>query len=187
METLRIEIAENSSAPAERREVCRDTVSVVAQYHAILKDSRCRLRDVFREAVKMLIAGGVLFAVLLALSLLWGFDTFSAVGLVAVGLVVILCAAYLVFLHGMVRTMMKRSGPSAVTLNGEGVEVQTQSTGTLRICWGNVAAVRIFRHVLSFVSADGTGMVLSVSRDHEEEITAWLRENRPGTQVVADG
>ena len=186
METLRIEIDENGSDQKERKALIRDTMSVSVRYRSLQKDHRCRIPDVFRETRTLMIAGGAVFAVLLALSLLWGFDTFQTVCLALLGIETVLCAVYLAFLYKTAGEMVKRTGTSALILDGECVELRTQETGTFRINWRNVAVIRIFRNAVSFVSADGTGLILSVSRDNEGKIVAWLRENPRGTEIVTD-
>ncbi len=53
-----------------------------------------------------------------------------------------------------------------------------------KLGWENVAAVCAFRESISFLSADHTGIVISVTKRYTAEILEWLRANQSAVEVM---
>mgnify|MGYP007070336305 CR=1 FL=1 len=161
----------------------KETVNAAAQYRYILKDHSYKLKDYFRHYRTLLTVALIVLAANVAEMLLWGAGTAQ---LVASGVLLaasLMCSAYLFSLKKSCRTMMADPRASVLSLDDGGVELKVEDTQTVRIAKSNIAVIRVFSECLCFVPAAGAGVIISVDRKYEEEITRWVRENWPETEM----
>ena len=178
---MRIEITEKGSEA-----FYREAVSVTAQYRYLIKDHQYRLKDCFKSYRRLLILDGAALALMLFFVVRGKADhlVMLALGLLTAALAIGL--AFYFRLESMYRAMLAENRPGALILDEEGVELVRGEGYRVRIGWENVVFVRSFQESLVFFSGGAPGLVITAARRHEDQILSWLRENRPGTEVVRD-
>ncbi len=176
---MRIEIREPGSEA-----FYRETVNAACQYRALLKKPTRRLKDMFQSLRGNIILCGALLILMSALTALDGWDALRSAALVLLAVDVAFSALYLRNLRQMLRTLMNDRRSSVLTLDDEGVELDKEGAQRIRAAWDNVAFARVFRESICFVTKDGGGFVLSVSRRYEKELLAYLRDQRSGLTII---
>ncbi|MBQ2042464.1 MAG: hypothetical protein II485_04690 [Firmicutes bacterium] len=175
---MRIEINEKGSEA-----FYREVVSVASQYRFILKDHRRKIRDYFRHYKGMIVLGTVFLIIVVLMMIFWGVETMEIVAAVLLAIGVAFSAVFLSSLNKAKNAMMSDERPSVVVLDDAGVEL-SKGSQVVRLGWDNIAVVREGAESLSFISADQTGLVISVDKRYADGITAWLYDNKPQVEIV---
>lgn len=176
---MKIEIREKGSEA-----FYRETVNVLSQYRALLKQPGRPLRDNFKLLRNYTAACAVLAAAICAISIAWGADSITISMLMLLLAAAVFCALYLRNLNRLLRDMMNDSHTSLLTLDEQGVELAKEGSKTVRMAWDGVAFVRVFDESVAFLAQDGTGFIIFIDRRYEGEITQWLRANLPGVRLL---
>ena len=162
----------------------RETVNAAAQYRSILKDHNCKLKDYFKQFRTLLIISVAVLAVNVVLMIAWGGDTLQTAASGVLLVAALMCGAYLFSLHKTCRTMMAGRHRSVLTLDESGAELDVADTQTVKIARKNIAVVRVFAESICFVPAAGAGVIISVAKNHGEEVLGFVRENWPETEIA---
>ena len=80
--------------------------------------------------------------------------------------------------------MLADSRTSVLSLDDAGVELNKGGAQIVKLGWDNIAAVCVYRESLSFLSADHTGIVISIAKQYAGVILTWLRTCQPSVEVV---
>ena len=162
----------------------REVVNISAQYRYILKNHHHKLKDYFRQFNVLLVLGAVFFVLLLLMAVFWGVGPWGYAILAALGISTVMSAVYLHLLNKLFRSMMEDPRASVVSFDDGGVELNKGGSQIVKLSWENVAVVCAFRESISFLSADHTGIVISVTKQYAAEILKWLHANQPAVEVV---
>ena len=162
----------------------REVVNVCAQYRYILKNHHHKLKDYFKQFKVLLVLGAVFFVLLLLTAVFWGAGPWGYAILAALGISTAMCAVYLQLLNKLLRSMLADARASVLSFDDSGVELNKGGSQVVKLGWDNVAVVCAWRESLSFLSADHTGIVISVTRRYAAEILDWLRANQPTVELV---
>ena len=176
---MTIEISEKGSEA-----FYREVVNICAQYRYILKNHHHRLKNYFKQFKVLLVLGAVFFVLLLLIAVFWGVSPWGYAILAALGISTVMSAAYLHLLNKLFKSMLADSRASVVSFDDSGVELNKGGSQIVKLGWENVAVVCSYRESLSFLSADHTGIVISVTKRYAAEILEWLRANQPAVEVV---
>lgn len=153
----------------------RETTNVLCQYRALRAKPDGKLHDKFREMRNILILCAAALAILVALVVTDGWTTWRIVAAVLLAVDGVFYAYYLRGLHKTFKTLMDDHRTSVLTLDDAGVELNKENAQVVRASWENIAFARVFKESVCFFVKDGTGFVLSVSRQYEGELLPYLR------------
>lgn len=162
----------------------REVVNISAQYRYILKNHHHKLKDYFKQFKILLMLGTVFLVFLLLMAAFWGIDPWGYAIAAALGISVAMCAVYLRLLNKMLKAMLADSRTSVLSLDNAGVELNKDGAQIVKLGWDNIAAVCVYRESLSFLSADHTGIVISIAKQYAGVILTWLRTYQPSVEVV---
>ena len=176
---MTIEIKEKGT-----RKFYEEVVNVVTQYRQLLYKPDGKLSDNFKKYRLLIIAMAIFFVTNLYLGVTGGFNTRNVLPIVLSILAIIAMAIYLSRMKKMVDGYLADDSPSVVTLDDDGVEINKVGSQAVRLAWDNVAFIRIFRESTCFFSKDLSGIVLSVTNDHKNEILEYLNSTDLGIKVI---
>jgi len=176
---MRIEIG-NEGSEAYVREV----VNTLMQTRNIQKKHNHKVQDLFKQCRSMLIVTAVLIVLLVALGIWLGFGPFMIVALTILAISALISVLMLFSMNRTLKALKAKEGTGALTLDEEGIELETDSGEVTRRSWNTVLLLHVGTELLAFVPAESTGTVFMVSRKYETEVLAWLSANRPELEIA---
>ena len=168
---MRIEIKENGG-----KAFCRETVNIVSQYRALLKKPARRLHDNFKELWGCMIGCAVLIVPLGALCAAKGANTVRVAAIILLAADVLICAAILVNMNRMLRTLLDDRRTTVLTVDEHGVELDKDGAQTVRVGWENIVFARVFAQTVGLFTKESCGMAIIVSRSYEGELMEGLKQ-----------
>ncbi len=167
---------------------CREVVNANLQYDELLKEHDWVLKDWVGEFDGKLVLGVILLIVSVIVHFvskaMGGDNSLDGIMFALVIFLIVFCALYGRYLHNKVRRMMEDTRTAILTLDDHEISFNKADSQTIRISWPNVAIVRIFHDIMVFVAADQKNVMITVGREHEKEILAWIRENQADIKIV---
>ncbi len=179
MNELKIEIKEKGSEA-----FYTEAVNVASQYRRILKNHSCKIKDYFKQFTVLAVIAAIFLVVLVAMMIAWGVQALDIAGVVLLAFALAMCIVYLNSLNKFRRGMLTDQRTSLLTLDENGLELRKDDSQVVRIGWKNIAVVRILAQSMNFVSADQTGIVISVDKRYEGQVGEWLRANQADLEIV---
>lgn len=176
---MKIEIKEKGSEA-----FYRETVNVMSQYRALIKNPEGKLRDNFKLLRSYLVICGILLAILAVMAAVWRADGTMIAAMVLLAAAAVLSAMYLANLQKLLKALMEASPGSTLLLDGEGVELDKPGSQVVRLAWDNVLFVRVFQESVCFAAKNSTGFIISVDRRYESEVVGWLESNKTGVALI---
>ena len=161
-----------------------EIVNVLAQYRFILRKQNYKLKDYFKQYKKLAAAGLIILVILALMMIFWGANTLDIVAASVLSLTVIICFFYLISLNRILKSLLNDSRSSVLTLDENGVELQKGDSQTVRIGWRNIAVIAAYKESLNFISADQTGIVISVDRRYASDIIGWLKDKQIQVEIL---
>ena len=145
------------------KEFYEEIVSFYHQYGALMKKPTARFMTSFKSFLIQLFVMGVLFGSMIHIGQSEGFDSMvvCAMLVVAVGAFVLAVSYYA--MKKRLKMFLEDDSTSTITMDENGVEINTGDTQIIRLGWDNVAFVRTFKESTSFFAKDASGIVISVT------------------------
>ena len=175
---MKIEIKEKGS-----KEFYKEVINLSSQYRYLVAKKDYKLKDYFSQFKKLLIAGCIVLGLLIVMCIFWGFKTLDYIAIIVLGITMLMCGAYVSTLNKYLQTMMAEAGDSVLTLDKEGVELERKDAQQFRISWSNIDFVVCNKESLAFVPKLKTGVIIATERKYEDQITDWLKENKPEIEI----
>ncbi len=164
----------------------REVINVISQYRYLLKKPRRKIKNYFKEYTVLLIICAMILLLDVVSICLFDAGTGEKIALVTMIFLIVLLGAYVFRLNKLKKTMLADPRTSTLTLDEYGVTLNKENTQELRVSWDGIVFVRILKEGVYFVTSQQTGIVISVIRKYENEILPWLREHRPGLEIIAE-
>ena len=176
---LKIEIKEKGS-----ESFYREVVNFQAQYRFILRNPARKLKDYFKQFRTLLILGSVFLVALIFMSIFWGASTLDYAIMAALAIAMAMCLAYLHMLGKALKTLMNDSRSSVLILDDSGVELNKEDSQIVKLAWSNISFIRLYANSLTFVSADQTGLIISIAKNYAGDIVSWMKDNQPNVSIT---
>lgn len=157
---------------------CREVVCVLTQHRELLKRPEAKLRNVWAWMY-----GTICFCLAMLVfntvsAIYWDTDFFLMVLVYLVHGVVL---SFDLLLLGrdkeLYRGLLERGGSAVLTVDAQGVELDRPGRQRVRLDWGTVAFVRVFRESLCVVPRETGGVLIAVSARHAAAVMEALKEN----------
>lgn len=162
----------------------REVINVSSQYRYLLKKPNRKIKDYFKQYKALLILCAVIALLDLLSILFFGAGTVECCTLACLLLMMVLLCAVIFRLYKIKKTMLADTRTSTLTLDENGISLNKENTQEIRFGWDNIVFIRVLREGLYFAAAEQTGMMISVTRRYENELLAWVRENRPTLEII---
>ncbi len=166
------------------RNFYKEVVNITHQFRSLLKKPDKKQHDFYKDFTLYIIIGFVLIALVVLMTISWGFDWMMAVALCLSLILILFGILYRVNLEKIVKALVADAGPSVVTIDDTGVELFKENSKTVRIAWEKVYFVRQFKYSICFIPKDYTSFIVAVNNDYADEIKSYLRENRPKLTII---
>ena len=170
---------------AVREKFAEEVVNISIQFRSLLKKHDKKLRNMMKEYKILLTVLSVMLILYIVSMLTWmtpdGFG-WALIVILSFGIIM-----YVIVIRNLNKTywgIMDQKGGSVITLDENGAELNRQNAQILRMSWDNIAFVRVFSECLCFFSKQTNGMLILVDIKYADEITAWIRENHPETELI---
>ena len=102
----------------------------------------------------------------------------------ALVIAVAMCLAYLHMLGKALKTLMNDSRSSVLILDDSGVELNKEDSQIVKLAWSNISFIRLYANSLTFVSADQTGLIISIAKNYAGDIVSWMKDNQPNVRII---
>ena len=162
----------------------KEVINVISQYRPLLKKPRRKIKNQIRQFTVLIIACVFILLLDVVSVCLFGAGTGEKAVMFIMVFLIVLQAAFLFRLYKLKKTMLADPRTATLTLDENGVTLNKENTQELRVSWDGIRFVRVLREGVYFVTSEQTGVAISVSRNYENEILPWLRENRPETEII---
>lgn len=163
----------------------RETVSVMNQYRALLKDPEMKIKDLFSQTQTLFIVSVIMFLVVDVMGISWGFSTTVVIAAVLLGIGIIMSLLIRSNLNRALASLMQGHSEQTLTLDEQGIELRkADSKRVVRVPWEDVAFARIFSESVCFLATGSLGIVFSVSREYEEQVVSYLEEKLPELRLI---
>ena len=170
----------------ESDEFYKETVNITVQAANLWKNPRYQFRNMYVRFTALLIASAVLIALLTGLAIINKPDFLIITGIVIMALVVLLNAFSLINMNAQRKSLKEGFKPKTLTFDEEffGLLNNDGSSATKK-SWDQFVCVRVSPQTISFIPKKSSdAIILFVSREYENQICGWLRENRPDVLIV---
>lgn len=178
-EVLKIEVREKGTKAFYKEVVC-----VIAQYLRLMKKPDRKLQDTFKMLRTYLTICTVLLVIVLAMAIAWGMDALSIAAIALMVAAIALSGIQLYRFSNMVKAYLGDPRASLITLDPSGVELDKEGAQVIRVAWDEVAFVRVFDESVCFFAKGVRGLVIAVNRSREQEILAYLKDNRINVRLI---
>lgn len=162
----------------------KEVINVIAQYRYLLRKPHRKVKNYFKEYIILLTICALILLLDVVSICLFGAGTGEKIALVIMIFLIVLLGAYVFRLNKLKKALLEDSRTSTLTLDEYGVTLNKENTQELRVSWDGIRFVRVLREGVYFVTAEQTGVAISVIRKYENEILSWLREHRPGLEII---
>ena len=178
---MTIEIKEKGS-----RQYYEEIANINSQYMQLLKNPGARLGNNFRLHTILAAVMPVFFILYIIFGIRGSFRPASILVLFIIGLSAYASFTYLRKTRKMVADSMADDRAETLTLDKKGVAVKKEGSDEVRLAWGNVAFVRVFRESTCFFAEDQSGLIIPVNNAYSDEILEFIHNSNQYVPVITD-
>ena len=163
----------------------KETVSVMNQYRALLKDPEMKIKDMFSQTQTLFLVSVAMFIAVDVMGVAWGFSTTVIRAAVLLGIGIVMSLLLRSNLNKAFTSLMQGHSEQTLTLDENGIELKkADSKRVVRVPWEDVAFARVFSESVCFLATGSLGIVFSIDRRYEDQIAAYIEDNLPELRFI---
>ena len=168
----------------------KEVTNMLYNARKLIKDPARKLTDMFRFCTVS--AGLCVMSLLLFLSFLarGDRDVMTLTGVIITVIAIIFDVAFYMGIRKTYQTLLEKNHEKVVvTFDQKGMvyeAFEAQGNTRMETSWANVAFGRAFKEMVGFFPKDITGLIVSVSKEHYDEIRKFIEENQIEVRIVEE-